>query len=408
MTHSVKPASATNWTLVRIYVLQEKVPPRKIKVPIFSRHRPNQQNSAFVGILKATTDLIEVKSFLNMSKLPTEKSSLLASSESDVESISLVPGQFNGESLEVAEMKKTLHNDPNLRILTEDMHKLYGSTRMLLNAVAAHSHDKLSTSLRRTSVSAQGLAAVRRESIASRVYNQQRESAVLFLEKVKSTFFEDTRSLAEGTIPQSIVVALTVGVVCGVAAWLYYSTLNFMLDLLWKVLPEKYVVGSWKEENYWLWIPLVSFVMLIFVGLTVVFLGEPGDLPYTISRVHHYAYIPMDHTAPMFVASMFSILAGGSLGPEAPLVAICGALGGFVSRRIFRQKYVNVVRKHTLMGVSPVFVPCAYTFANYSPSSKCYFFGLIDGWCACSLFRCSTWWKSVCFRSLLPIWDRIL
>merc|ERR1712048_386482 len=49
---------------------------------------------------------------------------------------------------------------------------------------------------------------------------------------------------------------------------------------------------------------------------------------------------------------MFSILAGGSLGPEAPLVAICGALGGFVSRRIFRQKYVNVVRKHTLMGMA--------------------------------------------------------
>jgi len=59
----------------------------------------------------------------------------------------------------------------------------------------------------------------------------------------------------------------------------------------------------------------------------------------------------MDHVTPMVFASMFSILAGGSLGPEAPLVAICGALGGFVSRKIFRQKYVNVVRKHTLMGM---------------------------------------------------------
>jgi hypothetical protein len=28
----------------------------------------------------------------------------------------------------------------------------------------------------------------------------------------------------------------------------------------------------------------------------------------------------MDHVPPMIVASMFSILAGGSLGPEAPLV----------------------------------------------------------------------------------------
>ena len=49
---------------------------------------------------------------------------------------------------------------------------------------------------------------------------------------------------------------------------------------------------------------------------------------------------------------MFSILGGGSLGPEAPLVAICAALGGFVSRRIFKQRNRNVVRKHTLMGMA--------------------------------------------------------
>jgi H+/Cl- antiporter ClcA len=60
----------------------------------------------------------------------------------------------------------------------------------------------------------------------------------------------------------------------------------------------------------------------------------------------------MNHVMPMVFASVFSIVAGGSLGPEAPLVAICGALGGFISRHVFRQKYVNVVRKHTLMGMA--------------------------------------------------------
>lgn len=40
------------------------------------------------------------------------------------------------------------------------------------------------------------------------------------------------------------------------------------------------------------------------------------------------------------------------MGPEAPLVAICGALGGFVSRRVFRQSSTNVVRKHTFMGMA--------------------------------------------------------
>ena len=52
------------------------------------------------------------------------------------------------------------------------------------------------------------------------------------------------------------------------------------------------------------------------------------------------------------ISSPDCITAGGSLGPKDPLVAICGLLGGFVSRRIFRQSSTNVVRKHTFMGIT--------------------------------------------------------
>jgi H+/Cl- antiporter ClcA len=187
----------------------------------------------------------------------------------------------------------------------------------------------------------------------SMLYNSQiKNPTTLYLQKIKVNFFEDAKSLAEGTIPQSIVLAIIIGIVCGIACYLYYTVLFFFLDYLWTTLPEKYVVGVWPEHLHWLWIPLVSFSMVTLVGLTVIYMGEPGDLPYTISRVHAEAFIPMNHVTPMVFASLFSILAGGSLGPEAPLVAICGALGGFVSRRIFRQTSTNVVRKHTFMGMS--------------------------------------------------------
>lgn len=39
------------------------------------------------------------------------------------------------------------------------------------------------------------------------------------------------------------------------------------------------------------------------------------------------------------------------LGPEAPLVAICAALGGYVSRKVFKRKNRNLIRKHPLMGM---------------------------------------------------------
>ena len=144
-------------------------------------------------------------------------------------------------------------------------------------------------------------------------------------------------------------MALSIGIVCGIAAFLYYKVLFAALEYIWHTIPEKYIVGVWPEWSHVLWIPIVGFTMACGVGLSVVYLGEPGDLPYTVKCVHEDAYIAMDHVIPMVAASQFSILGGGSYGPEAPLVAICAALGGFISRKVFKIEQRNIVRKHTLM-----------------------------------------------------------
>eukprot|EP00934_Nitzschia_sp_Nitz4_P004989 Nitzschia sp. Nitz4//scaffold11_size288233//187947//192366//NITZ4_000795-RA/size288233-processed-gene-0.450-mRNA-1//1//CDS//3329534137//4979//frame0 len=164
--------------------------------------------------------------------------------------------------------------------------------------------------------------------------------------KTQGTFLEDAMEFKEGTIPHSTVVAFVIGTVCGISAFVYYTFLEWALEFFWHTLPEKVVVDVWPEWAYVLWIPLVGFSMAIGVGLTVVYLGEPGDLPYTIKCVHDTAFVSMDHVMPMF-----SIIGGGSLGPEAPLVAICAAVGGYISRKVFHQTDRNLVRKHTLMGM---------------------------------------------------------
>ena len=173
-----------------------------------------------------------------------------------------------------------------------------------------------------------------------------------FLRRTQGTFWEDAVKLKEGSIPQSIVVAAVIGIVCGVAANYYYKVLEWLLEYFWKTLPEQVVIGYWPEWSYPLWIPLVGTFMALGVGLTVKYMGEPGDLAFTIKAVHEKAYLSMDHCLPMVAASQFSIIGGGSLGPEAPLVAICACLAGFVSRSIFHQTERNVVRKHTLMGMA--------------------------------------------------------
>ena len=98
------------------------------------------------------------------------------------------------------------------------------------------------------------------------------------LRKTQSSFWEDAVNFNEGTIPQSIIIAFCVGTVCGIAAFIYYTVLFYLLESIWHTIPEALVVDKWAENLYVLWIPIVGFSMAILTGLTVVFLGEPGDL----------------------------------------------------------------------------------------------------------------------------------
>jgi hypothetical protein len=119
------------------------------------------------------------------------------------------------------------------------------------------------------------------------------------LVKTQHSFYEDAKYFKNGSIPHSIVLASVIGTVCGVASFVYYTILFWLLEFVWHTLPEMIVVGKWPEWAYVLWIPLVGFLMAIGLGLTVVYMGEPGDLPYTVKCVHDKAYVAMSHVMPM-------------------------------------------------------------------------------------------------------------
>uniref|UniRef100_A0A7S0BQK1 Chloride channel protein n=2 Tax=Rhodosorus marinus TaxID=101924 RepID=A0A7S0BQK1_9RHOD len=165
---------------------------------------------------------------------------------------------------------------------------------------------------------------------------------------------EDFKSMRSGTVPWSVSMAVVIGVICGIAAYLYYTALEWLLEIFWLKLPQGLVVDNpiWPENLYWLWIPIVCLTFAGLVGLSIEVLGFPGDLAYTVKCVHEFGYVDMGHTPSMVVASQFSIIAGASLGPEAPLVAICAAIAGWVSRNLFKHTQKNLIRKHTLCGMA--------------------------------------------------------
>ena len=240
---------------------------------------------------------------------------------------------------------RTTHNDPSLRDLLRTEH-LRGSTRVLQQYYESKNNNATTSSARMhkrrwSSGDAMPLLDEHDLLLDSNMApdlalpklgntGEARENSTLkaplnnpgivasfrrHVSHVNKGFFQDARSLAEGTIPQSVVLSLVIGVVCGVAAYLYYTCLFFLLNFFWNTIPDDYVSKNWSEEHHWMYAPLISFSFALLVGLTVVYMGEPGDLPFTISCIHNEGYIPSKstHEEVAYVSSLPSVFTNLSM-----------------------------------------------------------------------------------------------
>lgn len=168
------------------------------------------------------------------------------------------------------------------------------------------------------------------------------------------------------TLSQQCIPIAIIGCAGGLVAWLYFVILEASLHFVWKTMPDY----LWKNANAidendggitnsgffllhpMVWIPVTTFTFATIMALATIALGEPIDLATTVFCVHHHGWLSMQHVIPIAVTSLCTILAGASLGPEAPLVSICAALAGYLSKTVMGHTDRHMIRKHTVMGVS--------------------------------------------------------
>lgn len=143
--------------------------------------------------------------------------------------------------------------------------------------------------------------------------------------------FPQTRQL---TYQQTILCSAAIGIAGGLVATAYYYVLEACLHFVWHTLPDfitpTFPIG-FSNENY-VWI--VTTIGGLLVGLTLHFMGLPGEVAMVVDKVHDPGLIEIRQTPAMIVASLFSITAGGSAGPEAPLVQIIGSFGGWLGKKL--------------------------------------------------------------------------
>lgn len=80
--------------------------------------------------------------------------------------------------------------------------------------------------------------------------------------------------------------------------------------------------------------PLAGFL----IGLVIHILGNPGEIGLIVDNIHSRGgRIELRENPSMILASLLSISAGGSLGPEAPMVQVTGSLGTWLADRLHLQ-----------------------------------------------------------------------
>lgn len=150
----------------------------------------------------------------------------------------------------------------------------------------------------------------------------------------QTSSLDSTFDRRELTYQQTIFCAAIIGIAGGLVATVYYYGLEACLHLVWHTLPELVAPYLPIEFPNWSYVLIVTTIGGFCVGLTLHFMGLPGEVAMVVDKVHDPGRIDLRQTPAMIVASLFSITAGGSAGPEAPLVQIIGSFGSWLSEKL--------------------------------------------------------------------------
>ncbi len=157
----------------------------------------------------------------------------------------------------------------------------------------------------------------------------------------------DRRSL---TYNQLILCSMIIGIVGGLVATIYYFVLEGMMHGVWHTIPNLVTpyFPSWlPAKNYLL---IATTVGGFCVGLVLYFMGLPGEMAQVVDSIHSPGKIDIRKTPAMVIASLIAITAGGSAGPEAPLVQVNGSFGSWLGEKL--NVTSDSVRVMTFCGMS--------------------------------------------------------
>lgn len=131
-----------------------------------------------------------------------------------------------------------------------------------------------------------------------------------------------------------------VGIAGGLVAGIYWIVLEFLTHRL----------ETFQGLSLLILMPLAGLV----IGLIIHWLGNPGEIALIVDNINTQGgRIEARKNPAMILSSLVSIAAGGSAGPEAPLVQVTGSLGTWLADRLKLQE--EDLRVMSLVGMASGF-----------------------------------------------------
>ncbi len=123
------------------------------------------------------------------------------------------------------------------------------------------------------------------------------------------------------TVTPWIFCWIGIGAACGLFAGLYWSVLEWLTQFF----------RSFQGASLLIVMPIAGFL----IGLIIHKLGNPGEISLIVDNIHaEGGRIETRNNPSMILTSLISIAAGGSLGPEAPMVQVTGSIGTWLADRL--------------------------------------------------------------------------
>jgi len=192
-----------------------------------------------------------------------------------------------------------------------------------------------------------------------------------------STFLRN--QFSKPSLKTYLFVTISFGIVTGILAAFYNASFQVALQLVWGIRGETPhgwfenrmmsfpsislklgkpvlesladAIGTSLDRVAFLYILLMATLFGTLAGVVQSFMGFPGDLPNTVDYVHKMEAVPIKQLPSMFLCSICSIVSGGSLGPEAPLLAMCASTASYLSEKVLGHKR-QLLRDCTLIGMA--------------------------------------------------------